>query len=776
MAGVRLLAAAAVVGAALLTMSATAGGAGLGPVKTTPGFASALQTMAPDATYGGFVIFNGGTRASHATLLATHQLTATADFQSSVNAVYAVGTVADLRALTYESTAVKYLEEDRRLAYHGETGPWATRARVAQEAVSGGPFYDPSGRTLDGTGVGVAVIDSGVNGAHPDLEDRVAHNYKIVCSTPGLVDSETGLCFGALAYLDVGSTNSDLTSGHGTHVSGIVAGDGRMSTGPYPVAEAAPNVKGTFTGLAPGSTLFVYSTGEGLSILYAMEAWQHLYDNYDNLRPRIRVANHSFGENGGATYDPSSVEAAIVKKLVGKGITMAFSAGNSGGDGTTDTTSSYCDDPTPGVICVANYQDFDADSDPQGTGNRDASVSSDSSRGLQSNQSTWPDIAAPGTWITAACIRGAEAVCASGVVDEIRWAPFYGTISGTSMASPHVAGIAALLTQAKPDITPAKIEEVLEDTAHKLTAGAPYVADAQNSNATTSVDKGAGLADVPRALKALAVRSAGGSGGGVKQGTPTIAIGTPAAAARMPVPGFTASGTASDGSTVTAPPVQRILDGDGGDYSQVGAADIVALSVQETLGGSGLTYRLTVRDASDLGPTGSVSYRVWQNVNGLPFQTNLVLSSAGAAPGTGTAVATSASLSGNTITFVIPYTKVGKPPAGSPVHNVQMASYVGVIQDYAPSPNPSAGIELNTRPMFGKPFTVWRPAGKSAAATVKVQVDSAAPVAATLTGSSPSYGWSAAVGRLTRGTHTLKATLYLGGVEKATATTSFVAR
>jgi hypothetical protein len=78
--------------------------------------------------------------------------------------------------------------------------------------------------------------------------------------------------------------------------------------------------------------------------------------------------------------------------------------------------------------------------------------------------------------------------------------------------------------------------------------------------------------------------------------------------------------------------------------------------------------------------------------------------------------------------------------------------------------------------MFGKRFTVWGPAGKSAVATVKVQVDSAAPVAATVTGSSASYGWSAAIGRLTRGTHTLKATLYLGGAEKATATTSFVAR
>jgi serine protease AprX len=236
-------------------------------------------------------------------------------------------------------------------------------------------------------------------------------------------------------FVDVGSTNSDTTSGHGTHVSGIVAGDGRQSTGPYPVAEAAPNVKGTFTGVAPGATLFRYSTGEVIAILYALEAWQHLYDNYDNLRPRIRVANHSFGEVGGATYNPDSIEAAMVKKLVAKGITMVFSAGNEGGAGEADVTSSYCDDPTP---------------------------------------ATYPDVSAPGSFITSACIRGVEPVCATGIVNELRWLGFYGSISGTSMASPHVVGIVSLLQQARPDLTPAQIQDVLEDTAHKFTAGAPY--------------------------------------------------------------------------------------------------------------------------------------------------------------------------------------------------------------------------------------------------------------------------------------------------------------
>ncbi|HKP19115.1 MAG TPA: S8 family serine peptidase [Gaiellaceae bacterium] len=740
-------------------------------MKTTPGFASALQSLAPDATYGGFVMFDGGTRASHAALLASHNLTATADFQSSVNAVYAVGAVADLRALTYEAGAVRYLEEDKRLAYHGDTAVWATRARVAQEAVSGGPFVDAAGKTLDGEGVGVAVVDSGVNALHPDLTNRVASNLKVVCSTPALIDTETGQCFGPLEYVSVGTGNSDITSGHGTHVSGIVAGDGTQSTGPYPVAEAAPNVKGTFTGVAPGSKLFVYSTGEAITVLYALEAWQHMYDNYDSFVPRIRVSNQSFGEDGGATYDPSSVEAAMVKALVGKGVTMVFSAGNSGGTGATDTTSSYCDDPTPGVICVANYADFTAAQSPTGTGNRDAELSSDSSRGLESSQATWPDISAPGSFITAACIRGVEAVCSTGIINELRWLGFYGSISGTSMASPHVAGIAALMFQARPDLTPGQVEDVLQDSAHKFTFGGAYVSDGQNAGGTTSFDKGAGLADVPAALKALSVRSLGG--GLLVPGTPSVGISAPAAGSVVSTKNFVASGTANDGSPGAAP-VQRIADGDGGDYSGPGAADIVGLSAQE--GNGGVTYRLLVRDATDLGPTGSASFRVTQNVNGLPFQTNVTLAATGATPGTGTAPATSASVDGNAITFVVPYANLGNPPAGSPAHNVFASSFIQAIQDYAPSPNPSEGAEVNTRPMAGKPYTIAGPQAPAGTATVKVQLDKKRPVSATATGSSPSYSWSYSLAKLGKGKHTLKATLYLDGVAKSSDSVTFTAK
>ena len=201
--------------------------------------------------------------------------------------------------------------------------------------------------------------------------------------------------------------------------------------------------------------------------------------------------------------------------------------------------------------------------------------------------------------------------------------------------------------------------------------------------------------------------------------------------------------------------------------------------MQETAAGAspgGLTYRMMLRDATDLGPTGSVSMRVTQNVNGLPFTTNVVLTSAGAAPGTGTAPATSASLSGDTVTFFVPYANLGNPPAGSPGHNIFASSFIGVVQDYAPSPNPSEGVEINTRPMYGRPYTIARPQGRASAVTVKVSLDGKPSVNATVTGESPSYTWSRTLTKLARGSHKLKATLFVGGVQKATQTVAFKAK
>ncbi|MGH6960827.1 MAG: S8 family serine peptidase, partial [Dongiaceae bacterium] len=296
--------------------------------------------------------------------------------------------------------------------------------------------------------------------------------------------------------------NSDTTGGHGTHVTGIASGSGAASTGDYPLAEAAPGIRGTFTGAAPESGIVAYGSGETLVILAATEAFQHILDNHDPGDPnRIRVINNSWGDGPGSQYSPGSVLSCQIKALVNRGVALVFAAGNSGGNGTADRTSSYCKNPTPGVICVASYNDV-------GTGAIDKSLSGFSSQGKQGRPAKYPDIAAPGDLITSTCIQPepGQAVCADG---ETRWQPYYGTISGTSMASPHVVGALALLFQARPDLTPAQAEAVLQNTARKVATNGAYEPDPQNPGGTVNFGFGAGLLNLPAALDALGVTKAG---------------------------------------------------------------------------------------------------------------------------------------------------------------------------------------------------------------------------------------------------------------------------
>jgi len=764
----------------------------LGSVETSPGLQADLESLPAAEPYGAFVHFAGGTTASQRALLEGHGLLVAAEY-AQVDVLYAVGTVAEIRALTREP-AVTYLEKNKRLTFHGDTAPWATRSRVAQEAVSGGPYRDGASAILRGAGIGVAIVDSGIDGTHPDLTNRVQRNFKIVCTTPALINTTTEQCFGPIVFVDVGnSASTDNTSGHGTHVSGIVAGDGAASTGSYPVAAAAPNVRGTFTGVAPGASLTGYGTGEVIVVLYATEAFQHILDNYDTFSPRIRVINNSWGDDPGTPYDPNSVISKLVKLLVGKGVTFMFSAGNSGSGtgapGTADRTSSYCKDPTPGVVCVANYDDAFTAGSASGNGYRDGQLSNSSSRGLNSSPTTYPDLSAPGTFYTSSCVREVQPVCNIGIVDEIRWAPWYGSISGTSMASPHAAGTAALLLQARPELTPAQVEDVLQDTAHKFTAGGAYQDDPQNPGGTTSFDKGAGLVNVPAALDALGVAK-DGSGGGGGSGTPDVRITSPLDGSTFGgAETFPVAGTANDGTGSTGtPPEQLILDGDL-DPSLPGAADIVKLTVQESAAGvvpAGLTYRMTLRDAADFGGAQSISLRVTQNVNGRPFLTNVITTPTTVSPGTGTpatAIATSVSRSGDVVTFFIPLANLGNPPAGSPAHNVFASSFVALIVDLAPSPATGAGADVLVRPMFGRPYTIARPQVVTPpTAEVKVSLDGDPEQLATLTGTSPSYGWTAPpidTSPLPDGPHTLTAKLYLSGSTTPAAThtvTFFVQR
>src|SRR5262245_2776463 len=102
---------------------------------------------------------------------------------------------------------------------------------------------------IDGHGVGVAVVDSGIDATHPDLAQRVTHNVKIVDADSGVPG--VGTTF--FIPVDQGPYNdSDTSSGHGTHVAGIVAAD---------------NTDGKMVGVAPGANLIGYGMGDRKSVV-----------------------------------------------------------------------------------------------------------------------------------------------------------------------------------------------------------------------------------------------------------------------------------------------------------------------------------------------------------------------------------------------------------------------------------------------------------------------------------------------------------------------------
>lgn len=348
---------------------------------------------------------------------------------------------------------IRRVEYNRPLRYFLNSSHEATGGRdVLNGSINGTPY--------DGSGIGVAVVDSGIDGTHPDFEGRMGGNVKLV--------PFTGLA------IDLADTDTPSAGGHGTHVAGTVAGTGAASGGDR-------------HGAAPGATLYGVSGGTAISMHSAVEGLEWVLDNHDQVSPAIRVVNNSWG-SGAAAHDPGSATALANQALVNAGIVVVFAAGNDGGDGSTQQTSPTCVDPTPGVICVASYND-------QNSGTTNGPMSSFSSRGRNGQPNTYPDISAPGDQIIAPC-RLTLPICATGTDGSNE----YATLSGTSMAAPHIAGIVAQILQANPALTPAQVEDILEDTARPISTGAPYQADPANPTTPTSFDKGHGLVDVGAAV------------------------------------------------------------------------------------------------------------------------------------------------------------------------------------------------------------------------------------------------------------------------------------
>ncbi len=428
------------------------------------------------------VMVHGTSIAAAREAVAAAGMTKRGEFEA-IGVVIARASKSQVEAVR-SAPGVTYVEGGAQpIDYFQETSNVATRGAEAAATLTGA-----DGTPLTGRGVSVAVIDSGVDPTHPYLREAdgssaVVANLKAVCAPVGELCSVQRL---------PGSVDTDTLSvgGHGTHVSGIVAGR------PTTLTDG-----GRLQGAAPGAKLVSISTGAALVILGADSALNWVLENHEapcgpgvpaTTCPPIKVTNNSYGPTGGGAFDPESATVKLQRALAAEGVVTVWAAGNDGGDGSQSLTNPPGQDPTGGILSVASYYDQD-------TGTRDGVVSEFSSRGLSTDASTWPDISAPGENITSSC-RLYLAICATGL--DFRNGPgaldlgTFNTISGTSMAAPHVAGIVAQLFQARPNATPADIERALEASAHKFTDGAAYVGG-------TSYDKGHGLVDVVAAVAAL---------------------------------------------------------------------------------------------------------------------------------------------------------------------------------------------------------------------------------------------------------------------------------
>ncbi|MFE7245234.1 S8 family serine peptidase [Streptomyces sp. NPDC057580] len=281
----------------------------------------------------------------------------------------------------------------------------------------------------DGTGTKVAVLDTGIDPNHPDVAGRVKKTQNFT-DDPDAVDHH----------------------GHGTHVASTIAGSGAASGG-------------KFKGVAPGADLYIgkvlnsAGSGSDSGVMAGME-WA--------VAQGADIVSMSLGSAAGSDgTDPLS--QAVNQLTESSGTLFVIAAGNTG--------------PSKGTVGAPGAAE---DALTVGAVNKQDQLAGFSSRGpVKETFAVKPEITAPGVGIVAA--RAAGTTMGTPVDDN------YTSANGTSMATPHVSGAAAILAQRHPDWTADRLKQVLVSTAKQ--------------GSYTAYQQGGGRVDVPKAIDATVYSS-----------------------------------------------------------------------------------------------------------------------------------------------------------------------------------------------------------------------------------------------------------------------------
>jgi serine protease AprX len=322
------------------------------------------------------------------------------------------------------------------------------RGTMERTAATVGAKWVRESLDLDGSGVGVAIIDSGVTTWHDDLgTDRVVHFADFVEYQPTPYDDY----------------------GHGTHVAGIIAGSGYDSNGAR-------------QGIAPGANLVVLKVLDGDGFGYisnVIAAIDYVVEHRAQFNIRVINLSVAAGVYESYTSDPLTLAA---KRAVAAGVVVVTAAGNLGRNGEQQVQYGGITAPgnAPWVLTVGA-------SSHNGTINRaDDTMAAFSSRGPSYiDYTAKPDLVAPGVGIES--LADASSLLFATHPNARLWGTVdtatqpYLSLTGTSMAAPVVTGTVALMIQANPSLTPNLVKAILQYTAeHKshyndLTQGAGFL-------------------------------------------------------------------------------------------------------------------------------------------------------------------------------------------------------------------------------------------------------------------------------------------------------------